>query len=202
MLSRSRFSRCLAILAAIAAGWSLLLVSGCTSLDYLQAASRSLERAWELEPPSAFFAPTIARALGDPAPPPMPPRAKQHYLSVIYYLEGLSVSGEQELERQGLLGEAFVLKTLALWRLGRLAEARTAALRAKASGQEALNARDRALFTAFDGIVQLEGALDAIEAGQGYTEILPAIAGEGGAWPASAPPEPKPAAAMSRCRST
>lgn len=167
--------------AGLFSATGLMVITGCASTDYVRVAAESVERASEYETPSDFFAPSMARVLGEPAPK-IRAQAKHHYLQVIYNLGGLSVATEQSLEQQGLLGEAFVLKTLAQWRLGRISDARSSSLRAKASGQEALSAEHRALFVAFDGIVQLEGALDALEEGKSYTEIVPGIAGEGGAW--------------------
>lgn len=170
------------LLIAPLAAALVLGFAGCATGDSLRAAHLSMDRAAAVEPPAAYFAPILARAGGEAKPPPVAWRARQHYLAVISSLEGLTVRGEEALNRQGRLGDAFVLKALAQWRLGRVEDARASGLRARVSGQEALDAGDRALFRAFEGVARLEAALDALEADKPLAEIESLLAGDTGAW--------------------
>jgi hypothetical protein len=181
MFARFAIDR-MTIRVALLAVVVLLGVTGCATPDQLRASQRAMVRALEVEDPSLFFSRVLARALGDPLPGPVPWQARQHYLAVIFHLEGLTPRGENQLKAAGTLGDAFVLRTLAQWRLGRMEDARASALRARASGQEALDARNRALFRAFEGVARLEAALDALESKQPYADIEALIAGESGAW--------------------
>lgn len=178
----SRIRLCSLATATFVALLVSLIVSGCATGDFLRAAHRSMLRAEMVEPPESFFTPVLARAKGEEQPPPPSWRARQHYLGVIFNLEGLSAEGEKALKRDGMLGDAFVLKTLAQWRLGRLDDARASALRARASGQEALDAEHRALFRAFEGVMRLHAAFDALAEGKPLEEIHWMVASDQGAW--------------------
>jgi hypothetical protein len=161
---------------------AILIFGGCSTTSTVQSAQHAFDRALRVEPPSAFFGPMLARAAGDTAIPALPPAAKQHYLSIILYLEGLSPRGEDELRREGLLGEAHVLRGLAQWRLGRLAAARTSVASARSSQQDALDQRERVLFRALEGALQLDAASTAAAAGESYEKVFALIAGPDGAW--------------------
>ena len=179
LLSGSLRVRACTVLVAASA---LAAVAGCAGGDFLRAAHVSLERALRVESPGAFFAPVLARATGEELPPPPSWQARQHYLAVIFNLEGISAQAENSLKYEGKLGDAFVLKTLAQWRLGRIDDARNSALRARASGQDALDAHDRALFRAFDGVIRLNAAFDALKEGKPVASIEELISGDSGAW--------------------
>ncbi len=166
----------------VAAVGALVILTGCATGDFLQAAHQSMARAMRVETPDVFFGPVLARATGEPQPPLPSWQARQHYLAVIFNLEGLSAEAESTLKRQGRLGDAFVLKTLAQWRLGRTDDARASALRARASGQDALDAQDRALFRAFEGVMRLQAACDALEQGKPLEDMEQMITSESGAW--------------------
>lgn len=157
-------------------------VAGCATDDFLAAAQKSMSRAARLETPEVYFAGVLARVAGDPPPAPVSWQARQHYLAVIFNLEGIQARSENTLKREGKLGDAFVLKALAQWRLGRMADARASALRAEASGQEALDADNRALFRAFQGVARLDAAHEAYVDGRPFSEIETLILGETGAW--------------------
>jgi hypothetical protein len=159
-----------------------LVLGGCATGDFVRAAHVSLDRAARVEPTSAFFAPILARAKGEPAPPPPSWQARQHYLAVVFNLERLPPEAENTLRRNGTLGDAFVLKTLAQWRIGRIDDARASALRARASGQEAIDAQHRALFRAFEGVLKLHAAYDAVAEGKPLQDVETIVSGENGVW--------------------
>lgn len=159
-----------------------ILLAACSTTDMVRNAQHTFDRALRKEPPSAFFGPVLARARGEAVIPEAPPQIRQHYFSIIAYLEGLTPEREEELRRTGMLGEAFVLKALAQWRLGRLDRAREATLRATASRQEALDVRERTLFHAMQGVLQIDAAWSAAKAGRDYEAIFELIGGPNGAW--------------------
>ncbi len=160
----------------------LLLLAGCVGTDYVELAQDSMRRAYRFETPSAFFAPAIERARGDKEVSHMHVRARQHYLQIIASIERLNPEMQAELRSDGMLGEAYVLKALAQWRLGRLDDARASIALARASNQEALRARDRAMFEGMAGVLQLEQALDAEAAARPFAEVYNAAAGDHGGW--------------------
>ncbi|MGH8019864.1 MAG: hypothetical protein ACREIA_16615 [Opitutaceae bacterium] len=170
------------VAGALVAATALVLLAGCATGDFLRSAHKSMARAMRVETPDAFFGPVLARATGEPRPPAPSWQARQHYLAVISHLEGLSPEAENTLKRQGTLGDAFALKTLAQWRLGRTDDARASALRARASGQEALDAQNRALLRAFEGVMRLHAAYDALEQGKPLEDIEQMITSESGVW--------------------
>jgi hypothetical protein len=160
----------------------VLLGAGCASSDSVRTAQRALNRALAIEPTAAFFAPVIHRAKGQPPPPDMSARARQHYLTVVADIEQRGPAELQSLRRQGLLGDALVLKALAQWRLGRIPDAQASIRDARATGQAAVEARDRALAAAFEGVVRLHNALNAAGEGRPFREVFELIAGPNGAW--------------------
>lgn len=174
----SLFRRCVVSLGVAGA----LLSGGCVSTDLLDDAHREFERSLRLEPTTAFYEPILAKVRGDPNVPPIPPEARQHYLGIIANLELVGPTGRQELMRGGLLGQAYSLRLLAQWRLGRLEAARQTWRELQASGQEAPDQRIRALVAAFGGIQRIEDALVATAAGKNFEEILTIIVGDDGAW--------------------
>lgn len=157
-------------------------LGGCATGSSVEVAQSALDRAGRFEAATAFFDPVLARLRGAPAPRGPAAQARQHYVAVVFHLAGLTASDENALKREGRLGDAFALETLAQWRLGRLAEARASALRARASGQEALRAETRCLLRAFEGIAKLEAGLDAVKERKPYAEVFSVLAGESGAW--------------------
>lgn len=161
---------------------ALFGAAGCASSDSVRTAERALDRALAIEPTSAFFAPVINRAKGLPPPPEMEARARQHYLTVVADIEQRGPEEQENLRRQGVLGDALTLKALALWRLGRIPEAQTTIRDARSTGQAALDARDRALAAAFEGVVRLHNALNAHIEGSSFREVFELIAGPDGAW--------------------
>lgn len=160
----------------------LLGAAGCASSSGVRTAERALDRALAIEPTSAFFQPVINRAKGLPPPPEMSARARQHYLDVVADIERRGPEERENLRREGVLGDALILKALAQWRLGRLPDAQATIRDARATGQEALEARNRALAAAFEGVVRLHNALNAVSDGQSFREIFELIAGPNGAW--------------------
>jgi hypothetical protein len=161
---------------------ALLGAAGCSSPSGVRTAERALNRALAIEPTSAFFQPVINRAKDLPPPPEMSARARQHYLDVVADIERRGAEAKESLRREGVLGDALILKALAQWRLGRLPEAQNSIREARSTGQEALDARDRALAAAFEGVVRLHNALNVVAEGQSFREIFELIAGPGGAW--------------------
>lgn len=157
-------------------------MAGCATSDSVRAAQHSFDRALRIEPATAFFGPALARVAGDTAVTPLSAQTRQHYLAIIASLEGLTARGQEDLRREGLMGEAFVLKALANWRLGRLERARAAATQARASGQDALDERERSLFAAMEGVLQIEAASRALQAGASYEVVADLILGPNGAW--------------------
>jgi hypothetical protein len=165
------------VLSAIA-----LVLTGCASRDSVRSAQGSFARALRTDQPTAFFGPVLARARGDATVPAPSPQVRQHYLAMLASLEAITPRGEEALRRDGLLGEALVLQALAQWRLGRLDRARTAATKARGSGQEALDQQVRALFRGLEGVLQLETALTMVGSSADYDTVFQYISGPSGAW--------------------
>jgi hypothetical protein len=171
-----------AFAGAVLVGFSALLIVGCVGTDFLEMAQDSLRRAFRFETPSSFFQPVLERARGDREVSHMHVRARQHYLQIIASIERLTPEMQEELRRDGMLGEAFALKALAQWRLDRFADARASIQIVRESNQEPLRARDRALFEGMAGVLKLEEALAANAAGRPFAEVFEAAAGERGGW--------------------
>lgn len=167
---------------AVLVGMTALLIVGCVGTDFLEMAQDSLRRAFRFETPSAFFAPVLERARGDREVSHMHVRARQHYLQIIASIERLTPEMQEQLRRDGMLGEAFALKALAQWRLDRLDDARASIQVVRDSNQEPLRARDRALFEGMAGVLKLEEALAANTAGRPFADVFEAAAGERGGW--------------------
>jgi len=159
-----------------------LLAAGCVGTDFVEMAQDSLRRAFRFETPASFFEPVLERARGDREVSHMHVRARQHYLQIIASVERITPEMREELRRDGLLGEAYALKALAQWRLGRLADASASIAIVRASNQEPLRARDRALFEGMAGVLKLEEALAANAAGRPFAQVYEAAAGEHGGW--------------------
>lgn len=167
------------LVAALVAG---ALLSGCISTDLLRNAERQFNRAVKIENTAAFYGPILAKVRGDGTVPPLPPDARTHYLGVIANMELVGPIGKQELKRDGQLGDAFSLRLLAEWRLGRMVEARGSLRSLRESGQESLDQRVRALVAAFAGIIRIEDALTARATGESFEQIHDHLAGPTGAW--------------------
>jgi hypothetical protein len=163
-------------------GIVLVALAGCVGTDFVEMAQDSLRRAFRFETPAAFFAPVLERARGERERSHMHVRARQHYLQIIASIERLTPRMREELRGQGVLGEAYVLRALAQWRLGRFDDARVSEAIVRESHQEALRARDRALFEGMSGVLRLEQALEAETAGRPFADVYDSAAGEGGAW--------------------
>ena len=159
-----------------------LAAAGCVGTDFVEMAQDSLRRAFRFETPSAFFQPVLERARGEREVSHMHVRARQHYLQIIASIERLTPPMREDLRRSGILGEAYALKALAQWRMGRLDEARTSIAIVRDSNQEPLRARDRALFEGMAGVLKLEEALGLEEAGKPFAAVFEAAAGEQGGW--------------------
>jgi len=159
-----------------------LVLGGCVGTDFVEMAQDSLRRAFRFETPSSFFQPVLERARGDREVSHMHARARQHYLQIIASIERLTPEMREELRRDGLLGEAYALRALAQWRLGRLDDARASIKIVRDSNQEPLRARDRALFEGMAGVLKLEEALAANAAGRPFNEVYTAAAGDHGGW--------------------
>jgi hypothetical protein len=177
--ARSRRNFRLATATVLAAG---SLLTGCMSTDLLRNADREFDRALRKDQVVAFYEPTLARVRGDIAVPPVSPEARQHYLGVIANLEMVGPKGRQELQADGQLGNAWSLRLLAQWRLGRLDDARISWRELQACHQDAPDQQVRALVAAFGGVVRVEDALAALQAGQNFEQVLSLIAGPNGAW--------------------
>lgn len=162
------------------------LLVGCVGTDFVEMAQDSLRRAFRFETPSAFFQPVLQRARGDRETSHMHVRARQHYLQIIASIERLTPPMREELRQNGMLGEAFALKALAQWRMDRFDDARASIEIVRASNQEPLLARDRALFEGMAGVLKLEAALAANEAGRPFAQVFEAAAGDRGGWRALA----------------
>lgn len=160
--------------------------AGCVGTDFVEMAQDSLRRAFRFETPSAFFQPVLERARSDREVSHMHVRARQHYLQIVASIERLTPEMRDELRQDGMLGEAYALKALAQWRLGRLDDARASIAIVRASNQEPLQARDRALFEGMAGVLKLEEALAAEAAGQPFAKVYEAAAGDHGGWRALA----------------
>jgi len=158
------------------------LLSGCISTDLLRNAERQFSRGVKSENTAAFYGPILAKVRNDGAVPPIPPEARTHYLGVIANMELVGPIGKQELKRDGQLGDAFSLRLLAEWRLGRMTEARASLRELRDSGQESLDQRVRALVAAFAGIIRIEDALAARASGESFQTIYNHLAGPTGAW--------------------
>lgn len=169
-------------------GWSILvamgflILGGCVGTDFVEMAQDSLRRAFRFETPAAFFDPVLERARGDRQVSHMHVRSRQHYLQIIASIERLTPAMREELRGDGLLGEAYALRALAQWRLGRFDDARASIAVARGSNQEPLRARDRALFEGMSGVLQLEEALEAEANRRPFAEVYQAAAGDAGAW--------------------
>jgi hypothetical protein len=160
----------------------LCVLAGCTTTDFVRSAQHSFDRALRMEPATAFLGPVLARARGDATIPEPSAQVRPHYLTMISSLESITPRGAERLRREGMLGEAYVLKSLAQWRLGRLEAARVSSRMARDSRQEALDERERALFQALDGVLKLEAALAAEKAGASWATVFDLIGGQNGAW--------------------
>lgn len=160
----------------------MVLAAGCVGTDFLELAQDSLRRAFRFETPSAFFQPVLERARGDREVSHMHVRARQHYLQIIASIERLTPEMREELRRDGLLGEAYMLKALAQWRMERLDDARASIAQARETNQEPLRARDRALLEGMSGVLKLEEALAANAANRPFQVVFDAITGEDGGW--------------------
>lgn len=160
----------------------VVATAGCVGTDFVEMAQDSLRRAFRFETPSAFFQPALERARGDREVSHMHVRARQHYLQIIASIERLTPPMRAELRRDGMLGEAYALKALAQWRMGRLDEARASIAIVRDSNQEPLRARDRALFEGMAGVLRLEEALVAEAAGRPFADVFEAAAGDDGGW--------------------
>ncbi len=160
----------------------VVLAAGCVGTDFLELAQDSLRRAFRFETPSAFFQPVLERARGDREVSHMHVRARQHYLQIIASIERLTPQMREELRQDGLLGEAYTLKALAQWRMDRLDDARASIAQARATNQEPLRARDRALLEGMAGVLKLEEALAANAANRPFQVVFDAIASDDGGW--------------------
>ena len=156
----------------------MLLAGGCVGTDFVEMAQDSLRRAFRFETASSFFAPVLERARGEREVSHMHVRARQHYLQIIASIERITPQMREQLRRDGLLGEAYALKALAQWRMDRLDDARASIAIVRASNQEPLRARDRALFEGMAGVLKLEEALAAEEARRPFARVYEAAAGE------------------------
>jgi hypothetical protein len=174
-----RFLCCAATCLTLAMGWS-----GCATADLVYRTQDSFDRAVAADSAAAFFAPVLAEVRGQPPPPAIPPKARPHYLEVILAIQPLGTASRETLDRAGLLGTAYTLQTLALWRLGRLDEARTVAAMARETGQDSLHLRERTLFDAFEGVDMIQRALAESQSGAPFADILDLIGGDDGAWKA------------------
>lgn len=158
------------------------LLTGCVSSDLLRRAQREFNRAARIEDSGVFYEPILAKVGGNGEVPPIPPEARQHYLGVIANMELVGPTGRQELRRDGQLGNAFALRLLAEWRLGRLEAARQSLHALREAGQEPTDQRLRALVAAFAGVIRIEDALDAAATGEPFARTYEIIAGPDGAW--------------------
>jgi hypothetical protein len=160
----------------------LLSVPGCTSGGSGATVQRAHDRALEIESPERFFSSILAKATGKPDTDKISPVAREQYLTIIAESENRSKSERTSLRNEGLLGNDLVIRALAEWRLGRLDDALVSIKEARATGQEAVSARDRALAAALDGVVQLDKAINLMENDGSFREVFEVIAGPGGAW--------------------
>jgi len=174
-------SRGVARRTAVVCCW-LLLLAGCVGVDFVELAQDSLRKAFRYETPGAFFQPVLERARGDRESAHMHVRAREHYLQIIASIERLTPAMRDELHAKGMLGEALALKALAQWRMERLDAARMTLALARATNQEPLRARDRALLEGMAGVLELERALLGEAERRPFAEIYAAAAGESGAW--------------------
>jgi hypothetical protein len=158
------------------------LLASCVSTDLLRNAEREFARAMRKDQAVAFFEPFLARVRGDGPAPPIPPEARQHYLAVIANLELVGPTGRQELKRDGQLGNAWSLRLLAQWRIGRMDDARSSWRELEATNQDSPDQHVRALVAAFGGVIRIDDALAALQAGKDFEQILELIAGPNGAW--------------------
>jgi hypothetical protein len=170
-------TRVFTVAAAIA-----LITAGCTSGGSGGTAQKAHNQALQNEPPEEFFTAILSEAKGVPNPKQMSPVVRKHYLTVIADSENRSQNEQTRLRNQGLLGNDYVLRALAEWRLGRLDDALVSQKKARATGQQAVTARDRALAVAMDGVVQVHKAIDLSKADGSYREVYDLIAGPTGAW--------------------
>lgn len=175
-------SKALFLRNVIPATLVLFFVPGCTTGGAGGTVQRAHNRALEIESPDRFFSSTLAQATGEPDAHEISPAAREQYLTIIAESNNRSKSEQTRLRNQGLLGNDLVIRALAEWRLGRLDDALVTMKAARATGQDAISARDRALAAALDGVVQLQKATELSETGGSYREVFELIAGTGGAW--------------------